>query len=800
MKKTILLLILILLCVALPATLRNMKLYTNTTYMRDIALYENRIVLSTWGGLEFFDPRTNTFETMTSFNGLNGNNISGLAVFNNELLIGVVGSGVDRLISKTIHPLSITSSLGLTSLRTNYINTYDNLIFVASDDGLAVFEQSVEFVFPLIKNAFTHEKGMPFISVNSVIVHDNGYVFLATDAGFSYGHVDEIQDNKWIHVTLTEDESVSHIDIKNNIVALATSKKLIYFHYDDINNPQNWKTELIDTPLARVHIEIINNDSFKIFTIIGEWDNLKNIFTNKNENRLAILTVNGLTQTNIEILTNSVFDFPVTDILISDKRIYLTTWGGGIYVTDYLAPDQSLKSAIWNNIKPNSIHTNAVTKIASERDRVWIIDGVPRGGVFVGSASGVSFLTNSTDSWTHYTETNSGLNSNNVHAIDIDARGRKWFGSWWMDSNRHGISVLDDSDPNNLVWGRAVTGQAINAISRVGNDMWVGTNENPVYIVNDQLQTYRTFTTPAPNQRNKAILHTPDRAYIGGRDGGVYVWNSSNLPETSSNNWSFPFLLRSGESFQFAVYDGVFFSQVWFATTQGVVYSEIRGNNVSWYKVDSTKKREKILDNGTTAPEQNNPTYYYVNEERVFGAGETYPSAVVIDNQARVWMASRDRGISMYDIQQDTYTNFTTSNSPLHTNDIVALNFQESTGLLLIGTNQGLLTAQISSGIPSPNVTTLGDVVVYPNPFRPELGERFKIEVLDSTLPHGHNECRIFDVSGQQVTVLEKSNEINGFIWDGNNQNKNKCASGTYFYLIRTDAGDAKRGTIVLIR
>ena len=126
------------------------------------------------------------------------------------------------------------------------------------------------------------------------------------------------------------------------------------------------------------------------------------------------------------------------------------------------------------------------------------------------------------------------------------------------------------------------------------------------------------------------------------------------------------------------------------------------------------------------------------------------------------------------------------------------MSYQASTGLLYLGTTEGLMTVEI--GKSEKTTTDLGKINVYPNPFRPDIHRAVVIQKANLTsMPIGKNECRIFDLSGQLIITL-KENRFMEFEWDGKNSEGKKCASGVYFYLLKTEVGDSEKGKIVLIR
>ena len=152
----------------------------------------------------------------------------------------------------------------------------------------------------------------------------------------------------------------------------------------------------------------------------------------------------------------------------------------------------------------------------------------------------------------------------------------------------------------------------------------------------------------------------------------------------------------------------------------------------------------------------------------------------------------------MFDIFEDRFYNFKTSNSPLISNEIIGLAYQSRTGLLYIATSSGLMSVEVGRG--EKVAEKVGKTEVYPNPFKPAQHSVVNIQSKEyDTMPKGKNECRIFDISGQLIRTLPE-NRLLEFEWDGTNASGNKCGSGVYFYIIKTEVGDSGSGKIVLIR
>ncbi|MCL1827185.1 MAG: hypothetical protein FWG20_03990, partial [Candidatus Cloacimonetes bacterium] len=84
MKKklvySIMLCALILFCGQAVLLAQEWKQFTNTSHMRDMAMHEGKLAIATWGGVEFYNIATGTFDQkFIKHDGLSGNNVIALA-------------------------------------------------------------------------------------------------------------------------------------------------------------------------------------------------------------------------------------------------------------------------------------------------------------------------------------------------------------------------------------------------------------------------------------------------------------------------------------------------------------------------------------------------------------------------------------------------------------------------------------------------------------------------------------------------------------------------------------------------
>jgi hypothetical protein len=90
---------------------------------------------------------------------------------------------------------------------------------------------------------------------------------------------------------------------------------------------------------------------------------------------------------------------------------------------------------------------------------------------------------------------------------------------------------------------------------------------------------------------------------------------------------------------------------------------------------------------------------------------------------------------------------------------------------------------------------TLGDVRIYPNPWRQDKHAVRPITFAGLTTS---TTIKIFTVSGHKVTEIKTDGPT--VDWPLTNDQGDKVASGVYMYLVTDSAGDRVRGKFAVIR
>lgn len=169
-------------------------------------------------------------------------------------------------------------------------------------------------------------------------------------------------------------------------------------------------------------------------------------------------------------------------------------------------------------------------------------------------------------------------------------------------------------------------------------------------------------------------------------------------------------------------------------------------------------------------------------------------TAIAVDAANRKWFGTKGDGVYLISADNiETIYHFTSSNSPLVSDNVLSLAVNRETGEVFMGTDKGLMSydaGKVNSG----NSLKDKDLKIYPNPVRPDYYGDVTIE----GLPTGA-EIKITTTGGQ---VVKRAKTNNGFYkWDVKDNNGAGVGSGVYYVLaVTADGKHGARGRIVVVR
>lgn len=146
-------------------------------------------------------------------------------------------------------------------------------------------------------------------------------------------------------------------------------------------------------------------------------------------------------------------------------------------------------------------------------------------------------------------------------------------------------------------------------------------------------------------------------------------------------------------------------------------------------------------------------------------------SCILVDAANRKWIGTRDNGL--YLLSADglkQLEHFTSDNSPLISNNILALAYDDVSGTLYISCEGGLLS-YVSDAVRGAD--DYSNVVCYPNPVRPEFSGGIHITGLKD-----HTKVRICDINNR--VVYSTLSEGGNVAWDLVDGNGRRIPAGVY--------------------
>ncbi|MBE0661166.1 MAG: T9SS type A sorting domain-containing protein [Bacteroidales bacterium] len=163
-------------------------------------------------------------------------------------------------------------------------------------------------------------------------------------------------------------------------------------------------------------------------------------------------------------------------------------------------------------------------------------------------------------------------------------------------------------------------------------------------------------------------------------------------------------------------------------------------------------------------------------------------TAIAIDGANRKWFGTDRAGVFLMSADGlEKIYHFTEDNSPLLSNSITSLTI-DGNGEVFFGTSRGIIGYRAEATPPPPVFT---DVVVFPNPVRPEYEGIIAVRGLVKDA-----DIKIMDIAGN---LIFKTRAFGGqAIWNGRNFDGRKAQSGVYLVFISNNDGSETLATKIL--
>ncbi len=226
--------------------------------------------------------------------------------------------------------------------------------------------------------------------------------------------------------------------------------------------------------------------------------------------------------------------------------------------------------------------------------------------------------------------------------------------------------------------------------------------------------------------------------------------------------------------------------------SEGTVWSVAMGENDRIYYLTPSGLNYYDLRDNINPIIRENPYSYFPNIS--FGSG----SGIKIDPNGNIWTYSRSQGLHIL-LENTTYwpdiNGFRTSNSPLLSDEIFDIDFDEERSLAYIATGNGINVLRIPFGKKKKNFS---NIIVYPSPFYIPADKPLIVDGLPF-----ESSMMIMTLDGTVIRKIKNNSiSINGdqLSWDGIDNDGDYVSSGVYLISIYSSNGSTTTEKITVIR
>lgn len=166
-------------------------------------------------------------------------------------------------------------------------------------------------------------------------------------------------------------------------------------------------------------------------------------------------------------------------------------------------------------------------------------------------------------------------------------------------------------------------------------------------------------------------------------------------------------------------------------------------------------------------------------------------TCMAVDGANRKWVGTSNNGLYLISANGlEQLHHFTTANSPLASDKIVALAVHPESGVVYVGTDMGLQSYR--STATAAYAEPMADIHAFPNPVRPGYDGPIAVK--------GFTRDALVHITDARGHVVHSATAFGGqAVWDGRNQHGEPVASGTYYVFASDSAGNMRSVAKILI-
>lgn len=752
MKKLFQIILLFYFCNLLAQTdySTNWEDFYSYNNVKDFTEANNTIYALVDNAIFVYDIESKEISKFSSVNGLTGETTSSIfySQENNKIIIGyetgmleIIDKNNNITISNEIENFNYSGSKSI-----NNITEFNNKLYLSTSFAVVVYDiQKLEF-----GDTYFIGNNSSELVINDIGIFDN-QIYAGTASGLYTANLEDPNLIDYSNWTQEVTGAITAVEVFNNQVFYSKGKNL----YTASNT-------LITSLSSNINSLKFSNDYLAIST--------------NNSVHLLDSNLN-------EIITHTPdIDVTINTSFILEDELYIATDKKGILQSNINTIDD------YNEIYPDGPSDNQAFSIAAKENQLWVVYG--------GYDASYTPL-NGHYGWSHYSYGEWFNNDyddfsveNLVHVtFDYSNTDKVYISSWGASnpndvSNTGGILVVENnevvdfwnytnSELENVylpAYPNYITTRINGSEFDSQGNLWIANawvdERVKKYSSNGNWSSFdmaETITNEALGL-NELAVDSSNTIWIGSRRNGVLVFNENSGQKlsltTEVNSGSLPNL-----NVRTVKVDSS--NRVWIGTSQGLVvyYNGYNIFNETIYDAESV-----IISEDGTAQQL---------------LGDQVVNSIVIDGAENKWFGTSSSGVVQTSPDGTTVLQeFTTSNSPLPSNEITKIAVDTSTGKVYFATANGIVAYDSNVSTYSDSLT---EVYAYPNPST-KTNEYITIDGrYDEHLPNGTN-VKILDSAGNLVyeTNVEEGDELYGgkVVWDKRNLAGRKVASGVYIVLL----------------
>ena len=703
------------------------------------------IVTAAENALFLHDTSQGTSQTITTVEGLSGDNISALATYGDFVLIGHENGLVAQIDIKTkkiIFESGITRSniISAEEKQINYIEIVDNIAFVATGFGVVeVNPETLEF-----RDTYYFGSSSNRTKVNQAIVFGTA-IYAATEQGIfsvAIGNSNKLEFSSWEQLALgnwtdlwtqdnmlygakDEGSSVSVSLLSNTIEEKASFPGVL----KNISTHENGvliavSNRVYDTNKSFVRTQTIGDldgvtpNTFSFALILNDqiWigSSSDGLIRYYNDDNFDLISPQGP-------LLNSIFDIETLP-----SELWIAHGGYNLFYTPYLAEKHGISRHVenqWENITNNQLfNADPFVRVVAHPTEIgtFYACSYHRGIVY--------FEENNPEGL--WNETNSGLESLSFVGPDyVSIRVRD--------------ALVDDS--GNL-W--SLTGYVQKGLKkRTPSGQWTAYDLSDVILDYKQEAGYSTFEF-----YNNKIL------FFGGVNSGLIGVDISQSPPQMKRIMGGDMGLPSDDIRSIRLDKD---NRLWVGTKDGlaVLYAPNR-----FFEEDAQLSSVVISDGGNL---------------RELLSGQ-FISDIEVDGNNQKWISTSSSGVFLISPDgSQILQHFTKENSPLPTSSVKTIGIDDASGEVYFGTLNGMVSFQGDAYVES---ESLSDANVFPNPVRPNFLGNVVIRGLQQK-----TRVKITDIAGN--LVYDTTSEGGSISWNLRSFSGARVRSGVYLIFVTSKDG-----------